>query len=45
MTRRPQLAWIKAGFQVVNYSGDIWLLGGALKSGLDALGRARRPRR
>lgn len=39
------LDWIGAGFQVVNYSGDIWLLGGALKSGLDALGRARPSRR
>jgi 2-dehydro-3-deoxyglucarate aldolase/4-hydroxy-2-oxoheptanedioate aldolase len=35
------LAWIEAGFQVVNYSGDIWLLGGALKAGFDVLRTAR----
>ncbi len=30
-------AWIGAGYQMIAYLGDIWLLGGALKSGLDAM--------
>jgi 2-keto-3-deoxy-L-rhamnonate aldolase RhmA len=30
-------AWIARGFRMVAYSGDIWLLGGALKAGIDAL--------
>ena len=29
--------WIAAGFQLVTYLGDIWLLGNALRSGLDAM--------
>jgi 2-dehydro-3-deoxyglucarate aldolase/4-hydroxy-2-oxoheptanedioate aldolase len=29
--------WIDAGFQLVTYLGDIWLLGNALRSGLDAM--------
>lgn len=30
-------AWIAKGFRLVMYSGDIWLLGGALKAGIDRL--------
>ena len=30
-------AWIAKGFRLVAYSGDIWLLGDALKAGLEAL--------
>jgi 2-dehydro-3-deoxyglucarate aldolase/4-hydroxy-2-oxoheptanedioate aldolase len=32
-------AWIAAGFRFVAYLGDIWLLGGALKSGLESMKR------
>ncbi len=32
-------AWIAAGFTMVSYLGDIWLLGGALRSGIDAMKR------
>jgi 2-dehydro-3-deoxyglucarate aldolase/4-hydroxy-2-oxoheptanedioate aldolase len=31
--------WIAAGFTMVAYLGDIWLLGGALRSGIDAMKR------
>ncbi len=31
--------WMARGFQMVTYLGDIWLLGGALKSGIDAMKR------
>jgi 2-keto-3-deoxy-L-rhamnonate aldolase RhmA len=31
--------WIAAGFCMVTYLGDIWLLGQALKSGIDAMRR------
>lgn len=30
-------AWIAKGFRMVMYSGDIWLLGGALKAGIERL--------
>ncbi|TFH46360.1 MAG: aldolase [Lysobacterales bacterium] len=30
-------AWIARGFRMVMYSGDIWLLQGALKAGIDSL--------
>jgi 2-keto-3-deoxy-L-rhamnonate aldolase RhmA len=29
--------WIAAGFRLVTYLGDIWLLGNALRAGLDAM--------
>jgi 2-dehydro-3-deoxyglucarate aldolase/4-hydroxy-2-oxoheptanedioate aldolase len=29
--------WIAKGFRMVAYSGDIWLLGGALKAGIERL--------
>jgi 2-keto-3-deoxy-L-rhamnonate aldolase RhmA len=29
--------WIAAGFRMIAYLGDIWLLGNALKAGLDAM--------
>jgi len=34
--------WIEAGFRLVTYLGDIWLLANALRAGLDAM-RATRP--
>lgn len=36
------IAWIRAGFQFVTYSGDIWIFAEAMRAGLDAL-KAGRP--
>lgn len=33
-------AWIAKGFRFVAYLGDIWLLGGALRSGIDSMKRS-----
>jgi 2-keto-3-deoxy-L-rhamnonate aldolase RhmA len=30
-------AWIAQGFRMVLYSGDIWLLGGALRAGIERM--------
>jgi 2-keto-3-deoxy-L-rhamnonate aldolase RhmA len=38
-------SWIEKGFQMIAYQGDIWLLGGALKSGIDGMRSAKPPRR
>jgi 2-keto-3-deoxy-L-rhamnonate aldolase RhmA len=35
------VAWMKAGFRLITYSGDIWIYGSALKSGLEVLKAAR----
>ncbi len=37
--------WIAAGFRLVTYLGDIWLLGNALRSGLEAMRAATEGRR
>ncbi|MCC6471709.1 MAG: aldolase [Alphaproteobacteria bacterium] len=38
--------WIRKGFRMIAYMGDIWLLQSALKSGIDAMRQASpRPRR
>jgi 2-dehydro-3-deoxyglucarate aldolase/4-hydroxy-2-oxoheptanedioate aldolase len=36
--------WMEAGFRLVTYLGDIWLLANALRSGLDAMRAARTPK-
>src|SRR5262249_61432713 len=38
-TPEAGLQWMAAGFRMVTYLGDIWLLGQALKSGIDAMRR------
>jgi 2-keto-3-deoxy-L-rhamnonate aldolase RhmA len=37
--------WIAAGFRLITYLGDIWLLGNALRSGLDAMRQDQGPAR
>ena len=35
------ITWIEAGFRLISYSGDIWILADAMNRGLDALKAAR----